>query len=80
MKSVENPDELYKKTTVGEIRRWLNDLGEVQRAQNHGLTDWEMEFVNSVREQANKRIAKGAQKPLSGNQLVHLKSIWEEKT
>jgi hypothetical protein len=72
-------DTLYQTTTVAEMRRWLLDLGEVQRAQNHDLTDWEVEFVESVRGQFNERLARGAQKPLSGKQLVQLKTIWDEK-
>lgn len=74
----DDADTLYNTTTPAEIRRWLLDLGEVQRAQNHGLNEWENEFVNSVREQFNRK--KGALKPLSGKQLVQLKKIWDDKT
>lgn len=72
-------ETLYATTTVAEMRRWLQDLGEVQRAQNHDLTEWEVEFVDSVRKQFNDKYGR-IQKPLSGKQLVQLKKIWDEKT
>lgn len=76
----DDADDLFRTTTVAEMRRWLSDLGEVTRAQNHDLTEWEVEFVESVRKQFNSKYGRGVAKPLSGKQLVQLKKIWDERT
>lgn len=74
-------DTLYEETSVEQMGRWIEDCEENAEVPLHrggtSFTEWERDFLNSIREQYDARVAENRKKPLSGKQLVVLKRIWD---
>lgn len=72
-----DPEELYQSTDKVEMRLWLERAEEAIEEGAPKLTDWEQEFIESVREQFDERSDK-LRKPFSGKQLVILRKIYDK--
>lgn len=73
-------EELYQDTESSTMERWLDDCEEVVNIDGShggpGFTDWEKEFLGSLREQFDERAGR-TKKPLTGKQLVVLHKLWD---
>lgn len=77
----DDPETLYQETSLEDMKKWIEDCETNAEVPLHrggtAFTDWQREFLESVREQFDTRTAAGSKKPLSGKQLVKLKEMWD---
>lgn len=75
-----DPEDLYRDTGPDEMEKWLDACEEVKSIPRDrggpGFGQWELEFIESIREQFDDRASK-SKSPLSGKQLVKLRQLYD---
>lgn len=75
-------EDLYETTSLADLIQWLEDCetnAEVPVSRGGtAFSEWEREFLASIREQFDLRVERGSRKPLTGKQLVVLKRMWDK--
>ena len=75
-------DELYEDTDVASIAKWLEACEDAAEVALHrggtSFSEWERGFIESIREQYDRRILQESSKPLSGKQLVILRRLYDK--
>lgn len=69
-----DPQDLYRNSSIPDIQEWL----EACEDQMDELSEKDQEFVDSVRQQFDAQVKRDYERPLTGKQLVVLRSIYDK--
>jgi hypothetical protein len=74
-------EELYEETEPDTMLKWLEGCESAAEVALHrggtDFTEWERNFITSIREQYDEKVEEGRRKPLSGKQLVTLRRLYD---